>query len=122
MRYLFILSFLLFSCSDDELCCTQPTTLTISNQKDIINVTQVSLVGYDFDNISIGYGESRTFTLDNGINGGWNNVNVDIYHRCGSRGWSDSVSKDFTEGENTTITIIDCFANGQGGCQEVCFE
>tara|TARA_Y100000996_G_C22149850_1_gene489974 strand:- start:63 stop:440 length:378 start_codon:yes stop_codon:yes gene_type:complete len=125
MRYLIILSFILFSCVDDEdeLCCepTLPMTLTISNQYDNISVRTVSLVGYEFEDIEIDFGQARTFTLDDGINGGYDNVNINVRYYCGARHWTKSVSKNFVEGENTTITLVAC-ANGQGGCQDVCFE
>ena len=126
MRYLIILSLLFISCEDgdDKLCCQpeSPTTLTINNQNDIISVRKVSLVGYEFEDIEIDFGEMRSFTLDDGLNGGYNNVNINVRYYCGARHWSESISKNFTQGENTTVTIVDCFPNGQGGCQEVCFE
>ena len=56
MRYLLILSLFLISCEegDDRLCCmpyeTQ-TTLTINNQNDVISIREVSLVGYEFEDI-----------------------------------------------------------------------
>ena len=114
------------SCVDDEstLCCLpeSPTTLTINNQNDIISVRKVSLVGYEFEDIEIDFGEMRSFTLDDGLNGGWNGVNINVRYYCGARHWTESISKNFTEGENTTVTIVDCFPNGQGGCQEVCLQ
>ena len=79
-------------------------------------------VGYEFEDIKIDFGASRTFTLDNGINGGYDGVNVNVKFYCGARNWNGSVSKDFNEGENTTITVVDCFPNGQGGCTDVCYE
>jgi len=117
---------LFISCTDteEEIIQEEPpvTSLTISNQNDIISVRTVSLVGYEFEDINIDYGQARTFTLDNGINGGYDNVNVNVRFYCGSRHWTVSVSKDFIQNENTTVTLVDCFANGQGGCQEVCFQ
>ena len=32
------------------------------------------------------------------------------------------VKKDFIQNQNTTVTLVDCFANNQGGCTEVCFQ
>ena len=127
MRYLLILSLLFISCVDgEEILCCQPdetqTTLTINNQNDVISIREVSLVGYEFEDIKIDYGQARTFTLDNGINGGLTGVNINVKFYCGARNWNGSVSKDFTEGENTTITVVDCFPNGQGGCTDVCYE
>ena len=101
---------------------TPVTSLTINNQNDIISIREVSLVGYEFEDIKIDFGQARTFTLDNGINGGLTGVNINVRFYCGARNWSGSVSKDFTEGQNTTVTVVDCFPNGQGGCSEVCYQ
>ena len=126
MRYLIILSLLFISCTDteEEIIQEEPavTSLTINNQNDIISIREVSLVGYEFEDIKIDFGQARTFTLDNGINGGLTGVNINVRYYCGARNWSGSASKDFIEGQNTTVTLVDCFANGQGGCQEVCFQ
>ena len=126
MRYLLILSLLFISCVEDEddyhVDPEPVTSLTISNQNDVISIREVSLVGYDFEDIKIDFGASRTFTLDNGINGGYDGVNVNVKFYCGARNWNGSVSKDFVVGENTTITVVDCFPNGQGGCTDVCYQ
>ena len=126
MRYLLILSLLFISCSDtDDKLIEEPTpvtSLTISNQNDIISIREVTLVGYEFEDIKIDFGQARTFALNNGINGGLTGVNINVRFYCGARYWNGSVSKNFTEGENTTITVVDCFPNGQGGCTEVCYQ
>ena len=55
--------FFLLSCSeDDNLCCSQPTTMTISNNKVDESIIRVALVGYDFNNLNILYGQSKTFS------------------------------------------------------------
>jgi len=125
MRYLLILSLLLISCTDEDDYHVDPeptTSLTIFNQYDDISIREVSLVGYEFPDLSIDYGESEIFTLDNGINGGYDNVNVNVKFYCGARNWTGSVSKNFIQNEENIITLVDCFANGQGGCTEVCFQ
>ena len=126
MRTLLILSLLFISCTDTEEEIIQEeapvTSLTISNQNDIISIREVTLVGYEFKDIEIDFGQARTFTLDDGINGGYDNVNINVRYYCGARYWNGSVSKNFTEEENTTITVVDCFPNGQGGCTEVCYQ
>ena len=125
MRYLLILSLLLISCTDEDdyhVDPEPPTSLTIFNQHDDISIREVSLVGYEFENISIEYGQARTFTLDNGINGGLTGVNINVKYYCGARYWTGGATKDFIQNQNTTLTLVDCFANNQGGCTEVCFQ
>ena len=66
---------LVFACSgsDDD----SPITLTIDNKDAVAeSVIEVRLVGYEFLNLNIISGSSRTFTLSGGINGGISNVNV----------------------------------------------
>jgi len=110
MRYLLILSmFFLLSCSeDDNLCCSQPTTMTISNNKVDESIIRVALVGYDFNNLNILYGQSKTFVFDEGIQGGYTNVNVNFETNCYGVGYGISKSVTFLEGGNTTITLNDC--------------
>ena len=104
MRYLFILSLLFISCSEDGL----NSTLTIVNDRVDESITRVSLVGYDFDNINIRYGKEKTFNLKDGINGGYDDVNVTFE----TEGYGDAyrISKSFIfwEDNNTRITLIDC--------------
>ena len=119
--------FILFSCGegDDNHVDPEPepvTTLIISNQNDNVSIREVSLVGYEFKDIKIDYGQIRGFTLDDGLNGGWNGVNINVRFYCGARYWNGSVTKNFTEGESTKVTVVDCFPNGQGGCTEVCYQ
>ena len=92
-----------------------------NNQRNI-TIIEDSLVGYEFEDISIDYGQARSFALNNGINGGYDDVNINVKFSCGARNWTGSVSKDFIQNQNTTVTLVDCFANNQGGCTEVCFQ
>ena len=105
MRYLLILlSFFLISCSEDEF----NTTMTVSNNKVGESITRVALVGYDFDNLNIQYGHSKTFTFNEGIQGGYNNVNVNFETDCFGVGYGISYNVVFLEDANTTITLNDC--------------
>ncbi len=93
------------SCSEDEF----NTTMTISNYKVDESITRVSLVGYDFSSLNIRYGESKKFKFNEGINGGYTDVNVDFEVNCIGAG-TFGVSKKvvFLEGGNTTIALNDC--------------
>ena len=106
---------LVFSCSKEKenLPLSYPS-LTITNQSSIMSIHTVSLVGYSFENLSIGLDESKTFALTTGITGGLSNVSVQLGWLCGGKNnWTARKSLNFTNGENTTATLDD---DGQGGC------
>ena len=59
----------------------------------------------------------KSFTLTNGIDGGLNNVNVQLTWSCGGKNnWRASKSMNFKDGENVTATLNN---DGQGGCRGV---
>ena len=97
---------LVFSCGSDD---DSPITLTIDNKDAVAeSVIEVRLVGYEFLNLNITSGSSRTFTLSGGINGGISNVNLDMRVLCTNTvSYTKSMSVNFTNGENTTIRITD---------------
>ena len=106
---------LVFSCSKEKenLPLSYPS-LTITNQSSIMSIHTVSLVGYSFENLSIGLDESKTFALTTGITGGLSNVSVQLGWLCGVKNnWTARKSLNFKNGENTTATLDD---DGQGGC------
>ena len=106
---------LVFSCSKEKenLPLSYPS-LTITNQSSIMSIHTVSLVGYSFENLSIGLDESKTFALTTGITGGLSNVSVQLGWLCGGKNnWTARKSLNFKNGENTTATLDD---DGQGGC------
>ena len=106
---------LVFSCSKEKenLPLSYPS-LTITNQSSIMSIHTVSLVGYSFENLSIGLDESKTFALTTGITGGLSNVSVQLGWSCsGENNWIARKSLNFKNGENTTATLDD---DGQGGC------
>ena len=110
---------LVFSCSSSD----GNPSLTITNNKSNIGIHTVSLVGYSFENLSINKGESKTFTLSSGIDGGLNNVNVQLTWSCGGKNnWRASKSLNFKDGENTSIDVVTSFVQGEGGCTDVLLE
>ena len=115
---------LVFSCSgsEDDNALLYPS-LTITNQNSIISIHTVSLVGYKFENLSIGLNQSKTFSLSNGIDGGLDNVNVIAQWSCGGKNnWSTNKSITFKKGGVTTATLVSSFQNGGGGCRDVLLE
>ena len=96
---------LVFSCSDvnDD----DGVSLTIVNKDAItLSVIEVAFVGYEYKNLNISSGESKTFSQLS-IPSGSSNVNVDLKFRCsiGNQIFSKNISKDFSQ--STTITISD---------------
>ena len=109
----------LVSCSSSD----GNPSLTITNNKSNIGIHTVSLVGYSFENLSINKGKSKTFTLTNGLDGGLNNVNVQLTWSCGGKNnWRASKSLNFKDGENTSIDVVTSFVQGEGGCTDVLLE
>ena len=119
VKFLICLTILLFTCSSDE---QKPPSLTIINNSNTDKViTNVSLVGYEFSNLNIEFGNSQTFILDKGMSAGYTNINVDINFMCGGRIWTASESVNFNNGNVTTMNFLHCF-NTAGYCRGVCFE
>ena len=114
---------LVFACGGEKNDPLYFPSLTITNNKSNIGIHTVSLVGYSFENLSINKGESKTFTLSNGIDGGLNNVNVQLTWSCGGKNnWRASKSLNFKDGENTSIDVVTSFVQGEGGCTDVILE
>ena len=74
------------------------------------SITSVKLVGYEFYNLNIEYnGDSQTFILDKGMSGGYEDVYVTVvYQRYSGVYSSRSIEVNFSKGETTTITLIEC--------------
>ena len=107
---------LIHSCKKDNDSPKEYPSLKVVNQNnDSRSITSVSLVGYEFTNLSIAIGDSQTFTLDKGMPGGYIDINITVSHKYSA--WSGSVSTkvNFNDGETTTITLKGCLAFE--GCQ-----
>ncbi len=102
------LTFTTCSEDDDIIVVEEYPLLKIINQnsedRDIISV---KLVGYDFDNLSIDKNNSQTFILDNGMSGGYEDINVTI-RMAGPQIIIRSIKVDFKEGYTTSITSKGC--------------
>jgi len=86
------------------------------------SITGVSLIGYEFNNLNIEpYGDSQTFVLDEGLSGGYEDINVTVrYIRYSGVGASASIKVNFNKGETTTITLTGC--SGAEGCPGIYLE
>jgi hypothetical protein len=86
------------------------------------SIIEVSLIGYQFDNLNIEpYGDSQTFVLDEGMSGGYENINIIVkYIRYSGILASRSIKVDFNKGKTTTITLTGC--DGAVGCPGIYLE
>lgn len=75
-------------------------SLKVVNQYQGRSILSVRLVGYEFNNLLISPGNSQTFTLMQGMPGGYNNINVTVNY-----GGSISNKFNFNNGKTTTITL-----------------
>ena len=84
-----------------------PSLKIVSNYSGYIS--RVGLTGYSFDDLRIEQNESKTFELKNGIDGGLENVNVNLSFRPDSIHIDPrnpaSIKCNFTNGKTTTITL-----------------
>lgn len=120
-KFLIFLTMLLFACnSDDEQ--KPPSLIIVNNSNTDKIITRVMLVGYEFSNLNIEFGSSQTFSLEEGMSGGYTNINVDISFYCGARSWGASESVDFNDEDETTINFLHCYDSSVGYCRSVCFN
>jgi len=100
---------LVFSCSDSEEILGTPVLVITNENAKPLAITSVKLVGYEFNNLNISEGKSKTFILDSGITGGDSHSSVDLTILCniGPQTFTKSTGGFFNNGETTTITISD---------------
>lgn len=81
--------------------------LMVVNKNTNYSIVSVRLVGYTFSNIDIAKnGGTKTFELNNGIAGGYNDVNVTvIYGLSQSATWNASNTYNFADGKTTAVTL-----------------
>ena len=121
MKYLSMLLLsviLLTSCNttaDDSSHPELKITSELSCDKTINEIESVSLVGYNFESLLIGGGESKTFTLSDGMPAGLKDVNVNVKGKLANNGFNEDISVDFVAGQTTHIIA----RNNQTGCSRV---
>ncbi len=100
----------------DNIADNKYPYLKVINENDDNNViTSVKLVDYTFENLSINVGESQTFTLDKGMPGGYDNINVNVSHKYGGVTRFQNIKVNFHNGDTTTIILKGCIS--YEGCQ-----
>jgi len=106
---LIFFALILFACGSDDNGNAPMMSLTIENKDAVAErVIEVRLVGYKFESLSIDAGTTKTLVLNEGINGGMSNVNVEFWVDCDTpTSYWKSMSLDFKEGQTTTVRITD---------------
>jgi len=108
---LMMVVFLTISCTKkDEMDIVRepgyPKLMIFNNtNENNTDINSVDLVGYKFSPISINKNESKTFELNNGINGGYYNVRVIVSGKVGASLFYRDVKVNFKDGETTTIEL-----------------
>ena len=105
---LYILLFLVIFLSSCAQQSKQPEypKLKVVNNNPTYSVLQVKLVGYEFNDLNIEKGTSKTFELNNGISGGYENVNVTVVYGLPQMAqWRVSKICNFSDGQTTTVTV-----------------
>jgi hypothetical protein len=99
-----------------------PSLKIVNSVSDDKRIFAVNLVAYDFNSLNISSGNSQTFTLESGMPGGYDNINVTISLRNSANIPIGSLSKavNFKKGEITTITLKGC--NSYEGCAGLVIE
>ena len=91
-----------------------PSLKVVNQSNDHQPITSVVFVGYEFKNLNIASGDSQTFVLDGGMQGGYKDIYIVV--RYGSGSWYSTNTKvNFNKGETTTITLKGCIS--YDGCQ-----
>ena len=122
---LLISSLMFIGCKDECVCDDQnnnvitevyPTLRIVNENTGGMTISDITLVDYEFSNLSIDKDESQDFTLNRGMIGGYDDIYVTVYIRTGStpRG-KLSGEFNFVDGETTTITLKGCTSEGCDG-------
>ena len=110
-----LLTFTACNKDDDNIIVEKYPSLEVATQNKWI-ITSVRLVGYEFANLNIAIDDSQTFTLDKGMPGGYDDININVGFKYGGYPTRySSAEVNFNDGETTTITLKGCIA--AEGCQ-----
>jgi len=97
-----------------------PFLKVLNQNTDGYPITAVRLVNYEFNNLEIDEGDTQTFTLDDGMPGGYDNINVIVNYRRANRPFSLNIDKDFVDGDTTIVRMKGCIS--AEGCDSLELE
>jgi len=112
-----IITFTACNKDDDDMVVEPPPpeeeypALKVVNQNtDDRVITAVKLVGYEFYTLNIESSDSQTFILEDGMPGGYDDINVTVNYKRGNSTGSKSIQVNFTDGDTTTVTLKGCIS------------
>ncbi|PKD43767.1 hypothetical protein [Rhodohalobacter barkolensis] len=97
-----------------------PYLKVVNQNTDSYPITGVRLVNYEFNNLEIDVGDSQKFTLDDGMPGGYSDINIIVNYRRAGRSFSLNIEKNFNDGDTTTVRMKGCIS--AEGCAGVYLE
>jgi len=88
---------------------TFPSLKIANSVTDDRYITSIKMVNYEFNNLNITSGNSKTFTLDNGMPSGLENINIIVtYKKSTTPSNSKSKTVTFENGKTTILTLKGC--------------
>lgn len=86
-----------------------PSLKIVNESEENSIITSVSLVGYEFGSLNIDVGSSQTFTLDQGMSGGYDDININVRFRAQNTSYgTESITVNFYNGETKKIKLKGC--------------
>lgn len=97
-----------------------PYLKVVNQNTDSYPITGVRLINYEFNNLEIGVSEAQKFTLDDGMPGGYSDINIIVNYRRAGSSFSLNIKKDFIDGDTTTVRMKGCIS--AEGCSGLFLE
>ena len=111
LLYLF-LTVLIVGCSGDEGGNNYPSLRVVNQTTDSNdrNIVSVKLLNYEFTQLNITPNNEQIFILDNGMPGGYENINIEV-RLSGPQLIIRNIDVTFNDGEVTTIIYTGCISS-----------
>ena len=111
-----VLGMTMFSCSSDDDGNSYPSLRVVNQTTDSNdrNIVSVKLLNYEFTQLNITPNNEQIFILDNGMPGGYENINIEV-RLSGPQLVIRNIDVTFNDGEVTTIIYTGCFSEGCDG-------
>ena len=109
----FFLALLIVACSDDDEGGNNYPSLRVVNQttdSNDRNIVSVKLLNYEFTQLNITPNNEQIFILDNGMPGGYENINIEV-RLSGPQLIIRNIDVTFNDGEVTTIIYTGCISS-----------
>ena len=107
-----VLGMTMFSCSSDDDGNSYPSLRVVNQTTDSNdrNIVSVKLLNYEFTQLNITPNNEQIFILDNGMPGGYENINIEV-RLSGPQLIIRNIDVTFNDGEVTTIIYTGCISS-----------